>query len=233
MSTMTVVIHQPDFLPWIGFFHRLLKADLYVALDHAQFVSGTSRSWTHRDRVKTPTGPRWLSLSVRKAPLGTPIRDTLLAPDGAWREANLNLLRESYRAAPYFSDIFPRIEALYGVRHQRLVEMTLASIDLLAELLDVRIERKLSSNLDPCGSSNEMLVDLLLKCRAERYLSGQGARAYFDPAPYARAGIQVEWQDFAHPVYPQLHGEFVPMLSAIDMLFNCGTKRSREILRTC
>ena len=68
------VIHQPDFLPWPGFFHRLLRADLYIALDHVQFVTGTSRSWTHRDRIKTTSGPRWLSLSTQKAPLDTPIR---------------------------------------------------------------------------------------------------------------------------------------------------------------
>lgn len=231
MST-TVVIHQPDFLPWLGFFHRLVRADLYVALDHVQFVSGTSRSWTHRDRIKTVGGPRWLSLSVRKAALGTPINEMLLAPDDAWREANLNLVRESYRAAPHFAEVFPKLEALYGARHERLVDMTLASIDLLCELLDVRIERKRSSAMAPQGASNEMLVDLLVKCGARRYLSGQGARAYFDPAPYARAGIEVDWQAFAHPVYPQLHGAFVPMLSAIDMLFNCGTQRSRQLLRT-
>lgn len=227
----TVVIHQPDFLPWLGFFHRLAKADLYVALDHAQFVSGTSRSWTHRDRIKTLAGPRWLSVSVRKAPLGTPISEVMLSSDNVWRQANLNLIRESYRKAVCFEEIFPRVEALYEFRHERLVDMTLASIDLLCELLDIRVPRERSTALAPVGASNEMLVDMLRKCNATHYLSGLGARAYFNPVPYASAGIQVLWQDFEHPVYPQLHGEFVPMLSAIDMLFNCGTKRSRQILR--
>jgi hypothetical protein len=228
----TVVIHQPDFLPWLGFFDRLRRADLYVALDHAQFVSGTSRSWTHRDRIKTAAGPRWLSLSVRKAPLGTPISEILLSPDDRWREANLSLLKESYRGAAHFADIFPGVEALYGARHERLVDMTLASIDLLCKWLDLSIPRQLSSKLEPAGASNEMLVHLLVKCRATHYLSGQGAQAYFDPAPYAAAGIQVTWQEFSPPVYPQLHGNFVPMLSAIDMLFNCGIEKSRSILRS-
>jgi hypothetical protein len=228
----TVVIHQPDFLPWLGFFHRLAKADLYIALDHAQFVSGTSRSWTHRDRIKTASGPKWLSLSVRKAPLGTPISQMLLSPDAAWRQANLDLIRESYRQAPHFTEIFPRLERLYAAGHERLADMTLASIDLLCEPLGVKIERKLSSAMQPAGASNAMLVDLLKKSGASRYLSGRGAEAYFDPAPYAAAGVEVVWQEFAHPVYPQLHGDFVPMLSAIDMLFNCGIAQSRKILRT-
>jgi hypothetical protein len=229
----TVVIHQPDFLPWLGFFHRLVQADVYVALDHAQFVSGTSRSWTHRDRIKTPSGPRWLTLSVRKAPLGTRIAEIALSPEQAWRDANLNILRESYRQAAYFGEVFPRIEALYAAGYERLVDMTLASLDMLCDLLGVQIPRKLSSTMHPAGASNVMLVDLLNKCGATRYLSGQGAKAYFDAAPFVDAGIEVQWQEFVHPIYPQLHGAFVPMLSAIDMLFNCGIERSRAILRSC
>jgi len=225
------VIHQPDFLPWAGFFHRLLRADVYIALYHAQFVKGTSRSWTHRDRIKTPAGPRWLSLSVQKAPLGTPISEIRLSPAPAWREANLNLIRESYRKASHYEEIYPRVEALYRRGDERLVDMTLASIDLLQELLGIATPRLRSSAMAPAGSSNEMLVDLLAKAGATGYLSGIGARAYFDPAPFEAAGIEVEWQSFEHPVYPQLHGEFVPMLSAVDMLFNCGPSRSRELLR--
>jgi hypothetical protein len=231
--TRTVVIHQPDFLPWLGFFDRLRKADLYIALDHAQFVSGTSRSWTHRDRIKTAAGPRWLSLSVRKAPLGTPICEVRLVPDRRWRDDNLNLLRESYQRAPYFGEIFPRVQALYEGSQERLAEMTLDSLDLLCAMLGVSVERRLSSAMSPSGTNNEMLVDLLRKAGATRYLSGQGARAYFRAEPFAQAGIEVQWQAFSHPVYPQGHGAFVPMLSAIDMLFNCGIDESRRILGSC
>jgi len=227
-----VAIHQPDFLPWPGFFHRLLRAELYIALDHVQFVAGTSRSWTHRDRIKTLAGARWLSLSVQKAPLGTPIKEIRLSSDPAWREANLNLVRENYRRAPHYDAIFPRLEALYRRRDERLVDMTLASIDLLRELLDVHTQRRLSSEMTPRGSGNEMLVDLLVKAGATHYLSGVGARAYFDPAPFAAAGIEVLWQEFRQIEYPQQFGDFVPYLSAVDMLFNCGKERSGEILRS-
>lgn len=229
----TVVIHQPDFLPWLGFFHRLRQADLYVALDHVRFVTGTSRSWTHRDRIKTASGPRWLSLHVRKTPLGTAIRDIPLAPDNGWRSKNLQLVRESYRRAAHFDEVFPRIEALYARRDERLMDMTLASIAMLSEMLGTTRPVLCASGLSPAGSNNAMLADLLAKTGATDYLSGLGARAYFDPAPFARVGIKVHWQAFLHPVYPQQHGEFVPYLSAIDMLLNCGVERSREILGSC
>src|SRR5207247_10552391 len=126
------------------------------------------------------------------------------SPDPAWRVDTLNLIRESYRQAAHFRNVFPRLEALYAVGHERLADMTLASIDLLCELLAVKVPRQLSSALQPRGANNEMLVDLLKKAESTHYLSGLGARAYFDPAPFTAAGIKVLWQEFAHPVYPQL-----------------------------
>lgn len=227
----TVVIHQPDFLPYPGFFHRLLSADLYVALDHVQFVH-SNRGWTHRDKIKTACGHQWLTVSVRKAPRDTPINEIELA-DTAWREEHLNLIRQNYRVAPHYAGIFARLEELYALPCARLVEFTQASIDTLLALFDISIPRVTSGSLHPAGRKNELLVDILRKVDATHYLSGVGARDYFDPAPFSAAGIEVEWQAFKHPVYPQLHGEFVPFLSSIDMLFNCGIERSREILRSC
>jgi hypothetical protein len=226
-----VVIHQPDFLSHLGFFHRFLNADLYVALDHVQFVNGTSRSWTHRDRIKTAHGAQWLSISVRKAPRDTAINAVELS-ETDWREQNLNLLRENYRGAPYFREIFPELEKLYALPCTRLVDFTIASIDMLLGLFAISIPRVLSSELRPIGHKNELLVDILRKLGAKRYLSGPGARGYFDHAPFKEAGIEVAWQQFEHPVYPQLHGEFVSYLSSIDLLFNCGIEESRKILRS-
>ena len=94
----TVVIHQPDFMPYLGFFHRFLLADLYIALDHIQFVH-SSRGWTHRDKIKTAFGERWLALSVKKAPRDTPINKIELTTTTDWVGNNLNLLRENYRKA--------------------------------------------------------------------------------------------------------------------------------------
>lgn len=228
----TVVIHQPDLLSYLGFFHRFLGADLYVALDHVQFVNGTSKSWTHRDQIKTPRGPKWLTVSVRKAPRDTPINLIELS-DTNWRRENLSLVRENYAGASHFEEVFSELETLYALPCARLVEFTTASIDMLLRLFEIAIPRVLSSSLQPVGQSNDLLVDILRKVGATHYLSGVGARAYFDPRPFARAGIEVIWQDFKHPVYPQLHGGFVPYLSSIDLLFNCGIEESKGILRSC
>jgi hypothetical protein len=228
----TAVIHQPDFLPYIGFFQRLLNVDVFVVLDSVQFVS-SNNSWTHRDKIKTPKGEKWISLSVKKAPRNTAIRDILLSDVVDWQTANLNLLRENYRKAPYFSEIFHYLEEMYGLKYQRMMDINLKSIEILLSLFDIKVQMFFASDLDVCGKKNDLLVDILKKIDANHYISGVGAKDYFDPVPYGEAGIEVTWQSFSHPIYPQLHGEFVSFLSSIDLLFNCGINKSREILRGC
>jgi hypothetical protein len=229
----TVVVHQPDFLPHLAFFHRLLHADLFVILDTAQYVDGTSRSWMNRDKIKTPQGEKWLTVSVKKAPRGTAIREMQLSGDVDWKTTNLNLIRENYRLAPYYSEVCPHIEALYAHECRRLMDFNVKSIDILMGLFEIRVSLLLASELNCAGANNELLVDILKKVGATRYLSGIGARAYFDPKPFCEAGIDVVWQEFVHPRYAQMHGAFIPHLSSIDMLFNCGIVRSRELLRSC
>lgn len=227
----TVVIHQPDFMPYLGFFQRFLSADQFIVLDHVQFVTGTSRSWTHRDKIKTPAGDKWITLSVSKAPLGTPINQIKLCKSVDWATANLNLLKQNYRRAPFFDEVFPLVSHLYESRSELMADFNLLSIELLMDLFDVRLPWIRSSSLQPEGSSNELLIDLISKVGGSHYLSGNGARGYLQPEKFAQAGIQVVWQEFVHPVYPQQHGAFLPYLSSLDLLFNCGVTSSRQILR--
>ena len=228
----TVVIHQPDYLSHLAFFHRFLKADLWVILDQVQYVSGTSRSWQNRDKLKTAQGAKWITVPVQKAPHRTPINQILLAETN-WREDHLNLLQDSYGKAAHYEEIIPYVRELYAFRGTRLAEFSLKSADMLLGLFDLDIPKVFASDLQPVGKSNEMLVDILKKVQADRYLSGVGARAYFEAGPFATAGIEVLWQNFKPPIYPQLYGEFIPGLSSIDLLFNCGIAKSREVLRSC
>lgn len=229
----TVVIHQPDFLPHLAFFHRLLHANLFVILDTAQFVTGTSRSWMHRDQIKTSSGKTWLSLSVQKTPRGTAINEILLSDKVDWRTANLNLVKQHYSHAPYFEEFWPELDKLYALRTNSMAEFNMASIKMLMDALGIDIDIVLASELNAGGKSNERLVNILQEVGASHYLSGVGARDYFEEAPYAQAGIEVLWQEFEHPVYDQLYGDFIPYLTSIDAIFNCGVEQTRELLRTC
>lgn len=228
----TVVIHQPDFLPYLGFFQRFLHADLFVALDHVQFVQHTKSAWTHRDKIRSAKGEVWLSLSVKKCPLGTPIKDVELSVNRPWKEANLNLLRENYRGAPFFEPVFERLEHVYKIPFGRMAEFNLALMDLVCEWLGIKIPRIESSALKPAGNKSEMVANIVAIVGGTHYLSGVGARDYHDQAPFDRRGIEVIWQDFRHPIYPQRFAGFIPYLSAIDALFNCGPQATADMLRS-
>jgi hypothetical protein len=226
----TVVIHQPDFLPYLGFFHRLLYADLYVILDNVQFVR-SSRSWHRRDKIKTEKGEAWISVGVQRNSRDAAINTILLSADTGWRREHLNLIRHNYADAPFFCEIFPHIEQLYAYECERMIDFNLASIHMLMRLFGIQIPEVLASELSPKGNSNELLVDILGKVDATVYLSGIGAKDYLQPALFETAGIKVIWQSFLHPLYPQQYAGFIPYLSSIDVLFNCGIQSSREILR--
>jgi hypothetical protein len=225
--TRTAVIHQPDFLPYLGFFHRFLHANLYVALDVVQF---SRRSWHNRDTIKSPRGQTWVTVPIQKADYNAKINEILLSDASDWRNEHLNFLKENYKKAKYFSQIFPRIEKLYAFQCAKMMDFNLESIKLLLNLFNIDIDILLASSLHPLGKSNELLVDILNKANCDTYLSGLGAKAYYDPAPFEKSNIKVVWQEFAHPEYPQLYGPFIPNLSAIDLFFNCGIEESRLIL---
>ena len=233
MHKKVVVIHQPDFVSHLGFFHRFLNADMYIALDHVQFVNGTSRAWTHRDKIKTMQGEKWLTVSVKKAPRDTSINQIELSADTDWRQDNLHLLKQNSRHAPFYGELIPEIERLYSRSFHMLRDLNIASIEMLMNMLDVRIPWFWSSSLNPVGTKNELLVNLLKQVSATHYLSGVGARDYFEPELFDKAGIKVIWQNFTHPVYAQQFGQFVPYLSVLDVLFNHGVTVSRAILRGC
>lgn len=227
-----VVIHQPDFMPYLGFFHRLLHADLYVVLDNVQFVNNGKECWHRRDKIKTPKGEQWITVGIQKTSLGTKINEVLLTKSINWREKNMNIIKENYRKALFYHEIFPFVEELFQFECDKMIEFNSKSIQMLLNLFDINIDIAFASNLNVTGKANDLVVDILKKVDADVYLSGIGARNYYKAEPYNQAGITVVWQKFNHPVYPQLHGEFIPYLSSLDLLFNCGIEESRKILRS-
>lgn len=233
MNDKIVVIHQPDFMPYLGFFQRLITADIYIVLDNVQYVRG-SRTQTSRDKIKTANGEKWINVGIQKAPYKSRIDEILLAKENCWRERSLNLIKENYRNAVFFEEIFPYVQELYKVECVKMVDFNMASIKMLIDLLGIEnIEIKYASALQADGKSNELIINLVKAVGCTRYLSGIGARNYYVPELYEKAGIEVIWQNFEHPVYPQQFGEFIPYLSSIDLLFNCGIEQSRKVLRNC
>ena len=219
---MTVVcIHQPDFAPWLGFFDRLKRCDKFIVLDNVQFLR---RGWNHRDRIRTADGERWLTVPVlKRGRREQPINRVEIDESTDWRRQHLEILRHAYGRAACFQPHFSAISEIYGRRHGRLIDLNRDLIDTLARRFDAVADTWLASELSVYGRGTGMLVELVRAVGGSTYLTGQGARAYLDESRFAAAGIEIEWQRFADPVYPQVHGDrFVRGLSGLDCLFNCG-----------
>lgn len=227
----TVVVLQPGYLPWLGFFDQLRRADVFVYYDDVQY---DKHGWRNRNRIKTQNGPLWLTVPVRHRGEGFPrILDVEIDRGTPWARKHVASVRQAYARAPFLHRYLPELEALLQRQWTHLVDLDIASVDLLAGWLGLtcRIER--SSRLGIAGERSERLVNVCRRFGASTYVSGDAAEAYLEVPLFERHGIAVEWQRFVHPVYPQLHGAFVPYLSALDLLLNCGDDAHDVLAAAC
>lgn len=224
----TICIHQPDFVPYLGFFQRLLISQHFIILDDVKFIRD---GWQHRDRIKSKYGPTWLTLSMRRGSHQQLINEVELSEAPKWIDSNLSLLRECYGKAPYFAEVFPRVEAIYRAGHRLMIDFNCAFLDLAMEYFDITTPISRASEYNVNATSSARLLALVQARQGDTYLTGTGSRDYLDEDIFRSAGVHVVWQKFKHPVYPQLHGNFEPMLSCLDVLFNCG-RDAASVLRS-
>ena len=220
--------HQPNFLPWLGLFHKVGQADVWVLADDVQYSRG---GLTNRNRIRTASGWQWLTVPVLTRGRGRQrICDVQIQPDGAWRRKHCQALRWHYGRAPFFDAYAPALEDLYARAWTLLIDLNVALLRLLLQLLDLEVEVRFSSQLDLRSERTLRLVDMAKSCDCQVYLAGAGAsRAYLDAEAFAAAGIECRFTCFEHPVYPQCHAGFVAEMSVLDLLFNCGPQ-SREMI---
>jgi len=221
---LTVAIHQPNYLPYLGYFDKIAKCDLFVLLDSVAF---THNDWRNRNRVKTQHGAHWLTVPVvHKGALETPIREIRI-DGGRWRKKHARTLEQSYSRALMFKEYWPFFERMYEREWPLLDGLDKLLIEGMCDMLGIKARFVTSSELDvaPGWRGTDLLVDICKQVGAGRYVSGPGAGAYVQPEKFHAAGIEFVWQEFKCPEYTQLHGEFIPNLSAVDYLFNCGRLR--------
>jgi hypothetical protein len=223
-----VVVLQPGYLPWLGFFDQLREADVFVYYDDVQY---DKHGWRNRNRVKGPDGPVWLTVPVRTHGLERPrVNEVEIDSTRAWARRHIGTLRHCYARAPHAKPYLGELEELLSRPWTKLVDLDLAAAALVCRWLGLEREVVRSSELGIAGERTARLVSLCRHFGASRYFSGAAARDYLDQDAFACQGIAVEFQDYAHPVYDQLHGPFVPYLSVLDLIFNAGPM-SRSVLR--
>jgi hypothetical protein len=224
------VILQPSYIPWRGFFHQIQKADVFVFYDDVQY---DDRGWRNRNRIKTASGPIWLSIPVasRGAQIEkTPIRDVRILWERPWARKHWSSIQHAYARAPYYARYAPLLESLYQRRDEYLADFTIACIEALAPELGLAGKRYLrSSSLAAQGTKTERLLSLLRAVGAQHYISGPSARAYVDEDLLASAGVTIEYMAYDYPAYEQLHPPYDPQVSIVDLLFMQGPDAPRLI----
>jgi hypothetical protein len=222
-------------LPWTGYFYAVKKADVFVLLDHVQFERN---SWQSRNRIKGPKGPMWLTVPTHHKGF-LPIKDIEIdntqASGGArWAKKHWLALKTCYSRAPFFDVYAPFFESVYGSEWTLLAELNIHIIKYLSTQLGLSPVFVRSSELNVEGKRSQMVLNICKALKAERYLVSVGAEEYMvaDKAGelFRNEEISVEILEYTPPIYPQLFGEFVPKLSAIDSLFNCGPENCRVLL---
>jgi hypothetical protein len=215
---MILAAHQPQFMPWLGYFAKMLSCDIFIALDDVQYKKN---EWQNRNRIWSASGGQWLTVPVmHKFPQN--INEARINNTARWKEKQLRTLEQTYSRAPGLAFIREKLEGFYSDKYETLSGINSASMELLRGMLAVRTKMEFSSSAPVEGKASLRLVNLCRRFGADTYLAGAGGRDYMDMELFEKAGIKVLFQEFRHPVYAQPGGGFVPDLSALDLIFNTG-----------
>lgn len=224
---MVAAVHQPQYLPWIGYFDKMDRADVFVLLDNVQYKKN---EWQNRNRIKTSQGWQWITVPVLyKYP--EKINVVKINNTVDWRRKHLNALTYNYSKAPFFQEHQQFFEATFLSNWEHLVDLNIHIILYLNKALGINKEIRLASQLQLNTEPTGRLIDICKHIQADTYLSGKDGAKYINLDKFARAKVKIIYQDFNHPVYTQLHETFEPYMSVIDLLFNHG-HRSLDIIRS-
>jgi hypothetical protein len=227
-------IHQPNFLPWIGFFNKVVVADVFILLDDVQYPKGGGvGNWTNRHLILVNGKERWATVPISRNFSGLKnINEIKFAPESNWKKSYLDLISNSYSKAKYFSEVFGFLEFSLNYRTEFLSELNIHLINSVLQVLQISNKTLIkSSDLGKKGKSNELLCSLVQTVGSDSYLCGAGASAYFDVDVFEENNIKVIYQNYKPTIYPQLNRlEFTGRLSIVDAMMNCGLVKTKDLV---
>ena len=218
-----VAIMQPTYLPWCGYFGLMHAVDVFVLLDSVQFAR---RSWQQRNQIKGANGAQWLSVPVlSKGKRDQLISDVEINKTDNFASAHRKTIEMSYAKTPFFKAYADELLPLLDNPSPRLADLTISLILWLKSQLGITTQVLRSSELGGIGAKGELLASLCRELGASTYISPPGSKDYLDETDaFEKIGVPVKYYEFKHPQYPQPFGDFIPYMSTIDMLFNCGDR---------
>ena len=222
---MIIAIHQPQFMPWLGYFDKMGQVDAFVLLDNVQYKKN---EFQNRNRIKTPQGPQWLTVPVSYQ-FPALINQVQVRAGDPWRRKHMQTLVANYAKAPYWTAYAESLRGLYSIESASLAAVNRASVEWLKKELQIETPLVVASEMELSDEQTQRLLDICEALGASTYLAGVDGRKYMELDRFAAAGIEVAFQQYEHPQYAQLHGEFTSHLSALDLLFNCGPESGKIV----
>lgn len=218
---VNVVISQSMYFPWVGFLEQLRVADVFVRYDDVQFSKG---SFTNRVQIKTAAGSRWMTVPLTGLHLGQRIDEVQLSADDSWRARHLGKLAQAYCGAPHRDEMLALVDDVFSTPVNGLADLAFESTRALARYFGLHdsLRWKSITELPTAGASSARVLEVVKAVGGTRYITGHGARNYLDHAAFEAAGIEVHYMRYRCLPYPQLHGDFTPYVSALDLVAQCG-----------
>lgn len=226
-STLKAVISQSMYFPWVGLLEQIRLADIFIHYDDVQYARG----FYNRVQIKTANGSKWLTVPLRDQHQGQLINEVLIDDRIDWRTQHRDILRHAYLKAPCREEMLALVDVVFAKNYLTLADLSRESILSLANYFGLVEGSQFanSAQMGVTGKSSQRLHDLCLAARAGVYVTGHGARNYLDHKLFDKSGIKVEYMKYRMVHYPQLHGDFTPYVTALDLIANCGKERTDVI----
>lgn len=225
---MKISINQPAYLPWLGYFNRIIKSDLHVVLDNVQFEKN---SFINRNKIIINNKALWLTVPVLTKNLFGNLAINTVEIDNKleWKRKHFLSIRQAYCKNFFFCDIQEFLEIFYSKQQTKLIDVLIENINFFLEYLLIKTPIVYASDYYFTNSKSDLVLEICEKFGAKKYISGPLGRNYLDISKFNAHGITIEYDDYTHPVYEQNYKEFTPYLSVIDLLVRFG-KKSRRII---
>jgi len=217
---MILTAHQPVYLPWLGLFHKIALSDTFCIFDDVQYLK---KDWNNRNKIKTNSNAVMLTVPVlTQGYLEKSIWEIEINNSVNWKKKHWKTIYLTYKKAPYFSKYSDFFEDLYQREWNNLVELNDYILLYLLEELGIKVNIRRASDEKFKGAKSDLVLDMCQRLGADVYIFGALGKDYAELEKFNQAGVDVYFQEYLHPEYPQLYGEFNPYMSVIDLLFNCG-----------
>lgn len=210
-------IHQPDFLPWIGFFEKLKLSNLFIILDDVQFLR---RGWHHRDKIKIRDNWMWLTVPIKKNKFEAMIKDIKIDYSYNWIDKHLKTLSFYYNKADFFNVHFSEISKIYNKKKKFLIDLNTDFIFYITKIFKLKFDYILSSSLNVETSGKNRIIELLKKTDSKLYITGKPSLDYLDINVFKKEEIDIYIHEYKMKNYKQLNGKFIDKLSVIDFIMN-------------